>query len=352
MRREFPIRSGKTQQVERLFVCLGMPVTFASPLWLAALLVVPALIAAAVYVERRPARDAVAFTNIDVLASVLPQPPTRRWIPIGLLVLAAGLAAVAVARPELRHTSRANSATVVLLVDVSGSMGTRDISPSRLDAAEQAMTTFATRLPPRYRVGLVTFSGWSSVVVKPTLDRSLLEANFSALDPEAGTAIGSGIETAVHVLDSSPSFRRSARAIILLSDGAQTTGALTPIAGADLASRDGIRIDTVALGTSNAVPNYAGIGGPGPLGSIVGYGGSTAASPPDTATLDEIAQDTHGQTFVARSATRLDRIYRTLGSGILHQTSHQAIASWFAGIAALALLTALALARRIVPVIP
>ncbi len=133
--------------------------TFASPLLLLALLVVPAVVAFLLAVRGRPARDAIAFTNLELLAGlVTPRRARRGWIPVALFLVALACAAVATARPAVRLSVPVDNATVVLLVDVSGSMQAGDVEPTRLDAAASAMRTFIDRLPKSAQVGLVQFS--------------------------------------------------------------------------------------------------------------------------------------------------------------------------------------------------
>jgi Ca-activated chloride channel family protein len=324
--------------------------SFPTPLLLLVLLVVPVAGVAAVLLDRRRSRYALSFTNLELLATLAPRPRRRRWLPVGFFLLALAAAAIAVAQPRTTSVHRAGEGTVILLVDVSGSMGSRDVRPTRLAAAEQAATVFVQSAPPAYRIGLVAFSESPAVLVRPTTDRRLLEANLEALEPEAGTAIGDGLAAAVRVAKSvlTPTNRRDRRppaAIVLLSDGAQTTGARTPLQGAELARLGDIPVDTVALGTDHGIRNESGVGGRGALGSIVGFGGLTAPMPPDVATLTAIAQDTGGTTYVARSAGRLAQVYRGLATRILRRRASHEASSWFAGLAALLLASALLTGR-------
>src|SRR3954468_9968393 len=145
--------------------------SFGSPLVLLALLAVPAALGAAALASRR-GRSPVMFTNLTVLEAVAASPrrPRRRLIPLALLVLALALAAGAAAHPQARVPVRVDKATIVLLVDVSGSMSARDVEPTRLDAAVAAMRGFVRRLPKGYKVGLVQFSDTSNVLTSPTID--------------------------------------------------------------------------------------------------------------------------------------------------------------------------------------
>ena len=221
--------------------------SFASPYFLIALLLVPLVLGLAIWFDRRRARYAVAFTNLDLLASVVAKRrrPWRRWIPLALFLLALAAASTALARPRAKVSVTSSQATVVLLVDVSGSMRANDVKPTRLGAAQHAMAVFSDKVPRKVRIGLVSFSTGPDVLVSPTVDRGVLQEGIDLLSPEAGTAIGDGLGVAVQVVKSSVADAPRGKdgklpgAIVLLSDGAQTRGVLTPMQGAALARMRG-----------------------------------------------------------------------------------------------------------------
>lgn len=329
--------------------------TFASPYFLVALLIVPILLAFAVWTGRRRSRYAVAFTNLDVLASVAgKQRSWRRWVPVVLFLLALASAATALARPRATLSVPANRATVVLLVDVSGSMRAADVKPTRLGAAQEAMGEFADRVPRGVKIGLVSFSTGPDLLVVPTTDRTLLHEGIDLLSPEAGTAIGDGLALAVQTVKAAvgnaPRLKdgKLPGAIVLLSDGAQTRGTLSPLQGADRARDAGIRVFTVVLGTDHGTLGFGPFGGYG-LGG--GFGPANAAPGarfpvrPDPVTLAAIAHDTGGQTYRAKSASKVQSIYKQLGASIAHKSETREVSSWFTGLAALLVLTSLAAAR-------
>jgi Ca-activated chloride channel homolog len=299
-------------------------VSFGSPSLLLALLVVPALLAFLRGIHRRPGRNAVAYTNLDVLAGVVvPARAWRRWVPVTLLVLALVLAAAATARPQLRVATLEKHSTVVLLVDASGSMSARDVEPTRLDAAAAAMRTFLDRVPKSVDVGLVQFSFVPEVLDLPTADRELVRESLGYLYPEAGTAIGDAIAKAVTLV-------HGKGAIVLLSDGTQNHGTLSALQGAERARARGVRVDTIALGTPN--------------GTLFEFGRYDPV-PPDPALMRAIAHVTGGRTFTARTATALGGIYSHLGGTIARGHTTLELGSWLAGGAAALLLGAVGLGR-------
>jgi Ca-activated chloride channel family protein len=315
-----------------------------SPWWLLALLVVPAALAFALWLDRRRAPYAVAFTNLDLLASVAAgrRRSWRRWAPLALFLLALAAASTALARPNASISVPASRATVVLLVDVSGSMRAADVKPTRLGAAQAAMAAFADRIPKGVKVGLVSFSSGPDLLVIPTTDRAILHEGIDLLSPEAGTAIGDGLQLAVQTVKTAVGDAPRSKdgkvpgAIVLLSDGAQTRGVLRPLEGAALARNAGIRVFTVALGTDNGTLD------PGLFGYV---GGRRFPVRPDPVTLAAIARETDGKAYRAQSASKVQEIYKQLGASIAHKAVKREISSWFAGGAALLLLLSFGSAR-------
>jgi Ca-activated chloride channel family protein len=314
-------------------------VSLGQPLLLLALLALPAFF----LVERLRPRRTIVFTNLDVLATVAPTRRSwRRHVPVALLALAAAALCLAAARPSLARTVPVERATVILVVDASGSMEARDVRPTRLRAAQHALERFVDHVPKRLRVGLVVFSTEPSVAAVPTRDRALLRRSIRLLDVYPGggaTAIGDALALAVtlgrHALDGGnrlaayrpqppPPTGRGLVSILFLSDGAQTSGILAPFAGAERARRAGFRVYTVALGKPSGTLRIA----PGQPATKV---------PPDPKTLRAIAKRTGGEFVAAESADTLDDAYAHLGSslGRTHGRTEVTFAFLLGGIALL-----------------
>jgi Ca-activated chloride channel family protein len=314
--------------------------TFDDPIRLLLLLAIPVVLVLAFLGARRRARYPVAFTNLSVLAQVAParRSAWKQLIPLTLLLLALVFAAGAVAHPKMKISTPDQNATIVLLVDVSGSMRATDVEPTRLLAAVDAMSTFLNQLPKQFKVGLVAFSSEPEPLVSPTQNRDLIKQSIDLLEPEAGTAVGDGIATATHMLTSSLKADGYVRkpgkpvpgAIILLSDGAQNRGLLQPVQAAEMAKAAGVRIYPVSLGTPDGKVSY----GQGAFATQIPV-------PPDPATMAQIAQASGGRSYTAQSDTKVVNIYKTLGSAIARTPKHIQVASWFAAIAAALLVGAL-----------
>ena len=295
--------------------------SFGHPLLLLTLLVVPAAILALRLAERRRMRYAVRYTNLDVLASVVGGRPWRRYMPTGLALVALATLCVALARPHATSLVPKERATVILVLDVSGSMQAGDVRPSRLAAAQKAVRSFLDRVPPQVRVGLVAFSGDAQVAAVPTTDRALLRQSLDGIGTFpafGGTAIGDALAVAVNLAKqaisggstslasfAAASDTKGLASILFLSDGHQTRGFLEPLQGAQRAKDAGIPVYTVALGTPGGVVTreWDGVA-------------RTIPVPPDPATLRAIAETTGGKFYEARNAGSLHAAYSKLGSSL------------------------------------
>lgn len=309
-----------------------------SPWLLLVLVVVPLAAGGYWVVQRRPARYAVAYSNLDVLATVAgSRRDWRRHAPAVLLLLALAALCVALARPTWMTLRPSERASVILVVDVSGSMRANDVRPTRLAAAQAAMRSFAEQVPDQLRVGVVAFSDDAQVVVLPTRDRDQLQRGVAVLEPGLGTAIGDALGRAVELARTATGETgaaapapvrdaegRSLASILLLSDGSQTRGVLTPGQGADLARKAGVPIFTIALGTD------AGTILVGPTGQK-----QLVPVPPDRETLAAIAEYTGGESFDAESAKALDGVYRGLGSRLGREEEPREVSAAFVALGAL-----------------
>jgi Ca-activated chloride channel family protein len=307
-------------------------VSFASPVFLLALLLVPLLLLARWTARRRALRHAVRFPGVSVLAGVLaPGPAWRRILPPALLAAAVAALGFALARPERTVAVPVEQASIVLILDTSRSMLARDVEPDRFDAARKAAQTFMSKLPSNVRVGLVAFSDAPYTVVRPTTDRQAIKDTLSGLSADGGTATGPAIKAAVDALPPDRSGRRPPSAIVLLSDGKATVGG-DPLPDARRSGRARIPITTVALGSEYGVV-------PGPFGQSLSV-------PPDPETLRRIAAASGGQSFEVDDAGRLQDVYRSLGSRLGTRPERREVTSAFAGGALLLLLGALATGVR------
>jgi Ca-activated chloride channel family protein len=319
-------------------------VRFDWPTGLLALLLVPLVLAGFLWIERRRSRYAVKYTNIEVLAGV-PAAGSRwrTYLPVGLILLALTSALAAISRPEARVSSSSEQASIALVLDESGSMAAKDVQPTRLGAAEGAIQRFLKHLPKQYRVGLVIFGSEPYVAAPLTLDRpAVLQALAFGNPPGQGTAIGDALARAVDLLspaaaaDAAPAPAVAPRdrplsAILMLSDGAQTSGLLPALQGAARAKAHRIPVYTIALGTPNGVLNVRGFARP---------------VPPDPAILRQIALATGGQFYASQTQSRLNAVYENLASRLGKTTHWRELTYVLVALAAIFSLAAAALSLR------
>ncbi len=275
--------------------------SFTAPLWLLALAVVPAALAASVLARRRVRRFAVRFTAVPTLRLAAGATPAwRRLVPLTLALAASAALAVALARPRITYQAALNQASIMLVTDHSGSMAATDVQPTRLQAAENAAGTFIDRLPGGVRLGAVAFSGAPDGVQAPVANHGAARAIIDAQVANGATATGDALQLALQLLHGAKA-KHPPSAIVLLSDGAANQG-VDVITVARQAARDKIPIYTVALGTPNGT-----LANPDPFGAPL-------AVPPDPQLMQQIASASGGRAFNAQSADELSTIYKRLGS--------------------------------------
>ena len=274
--------------------------SFANPVWLAALALIPAAAAATLWSRRRARRYAVRFPAVSTLQLTLAGGSSwRRRLPAALLLAAVAVLALALARPRVSYSAPVDEASLMLVSDESGSMAATDVQPTRLAAAERAASTFIDQLPAKARVGAIAFSSAPNAVQSPVTDHNAARGVIKAQSAGGGTATGDALALALQLLHGGTSHHPPS-AIVLLSDGSANAGIDVSTVARE-AKRDKIPIDTVALGTPNGtLPN------PDPLGPPVSV-------PPDPQLMAQIAQLSGGRTFNAQSADELSSIYRRLG---------------------------------------
>lgn len=330
-------------------------------LWL--LLLVPALIGLYVLILRRRKRSAVRYANLGLVKAALAGGPGwRRHVPPALLLLALTTLIVAVARPAAVVTLASSRGTVILAMDVSGSMRAEDIEPNRMAASQEAAKRFIGEQPPNVQVGIVAFAAAGVLVQVPTIDREALYAAIDRFDFRRGTAVGAGVLTSLRTIFPDEDFgisgndqmsaalgppsrrldaisldeQKSAAdrpehipvepgsydsaVIILLTDGATTTGP-DPLAAGQLAADYGVRVFTVGFGSRE--------------GGIVSFGGRSMRAHLDAPTLQAIADRTEGQYFEAQSSDELSRVYSSLSTKLVGEKKLTEIAFIFAGVGAL-----------------
>jgi len=319
-------------------------------LWL--LLLLPVLVVLYFWVLKRKRKTTVRLASISVAKLAAGRGPGwRRHVPPLMLLLAFTALLFAVARPTAILTLPLAERTIMLAMDVSGSMRAEDVKPNRLVASQEAAKAFVNNLPREVRVGVVAFAGTAAVVQAPTESREDVLKAIDRFQLQRGTATGSGIILSLatlfpddgieiqHVTGQrnfpggkdiakkeakpftpvAPGSYNSA-AVIMLTDGQRTTGP-DPLDAAKMAAERGIRVYTVGIGTTS--------------GEVIGFEGWSMRVRLDEETLKNISVLTHGEYFYAGTAEDLKKVYESLSSRMVVERKETEITALFAALGAL-----------------
>jgi Ca-activated chloride channel family protein len=323
---------------------------FLWPEMLWALLAIPMLVLLYVWLLRRRKKTALRYASLSLVKEALgARSAWRRHVPPTLLLLALTALLLATARPTAVVTLPSQSQTIVLAMDVSGSMRATDVQPNRLVASQEAAKAFVAELPRNVRVAVVAFAGTAAVVQAPTLSREDIYASIDRFQLQRATAIGSGIVLSLATIfpeagiDLSqitgqrnmppgpgdkpkqpftpvPPGSYSSAAVILLTDGQRTTGP-DPIEAAKMAAERGVRVYTVGIGTKE--------------GETIAFEGWSMRVRLDEETLKSIANVTHADYFYAGTAEDLKKVYQGLSARMVVEKRETEISALFAALGAL-----------------
>jgi len=328
--------------------------TFSWPMMLWLLLSVPALVWLYLYLLGRRRKSAIRYANLSLVKEAMGRGPGfRRHIPPLLLLLGWTAAVFAMARPAMLITLPSNQSTVILAMDVSGSMRAADVEPNRIMASQVAASEFVEAQPPQTRLGVVAFAGSAMLVQSPTTDRAAILESIERFQLQRGTNLGGAILTSLQTLfpearfDLGPRYRgdgprgvplgefapepdedfrpvepgsHTNATIILMTDGQPTTGP-DPVEVARLAADRGVRVFTVGFGSQE--------------GEIVGFRGRSMRVQLDEDMLRQIAEVTRGRYFHAATGTDLAEVYKELTSQLVMEREETEITALFSGLAAL-----------------
>jgi Ca-activated chloride channel family protein len=345
--------------------------SFSWPWALLALLVLPLVVAAWWLARRRRRRATVRVTSIAlVAAAVTGRSRWQRRVPAALLGVGLAVLAVGAARPQATVPEASSSSTIMLALDVSGSMCSTDVKPNRITAAEQSAGAFIKSQAGGPRIGIVVFSGTAVVLVPPTTDTQQLLSALGGLTTGGGTAIGEGILTSLDaiaqvdpsVAPTGATVKRNLGAgyaddvIVVLTDGSNNRGVDPPVAAKEAAAR-GVRVFTIGYGTDNPAELACsatqfggfgaggGFGGGGFGGGGAGGGGAGGGNPfnADYAALKQISNATGGTFYRAQDASQLSSALGKLPAAFTVVHKHVDIAAAFAALGGLLIAVAVAL---------
>jgi len=323
---------------------------------------IPIIIGIYIWILRRRRRYAVRYSSLSLVRAALPQESRwRRHLPLALFLLGIVSLILALGRPVASVVVPSGQATIVLAMDISGSMCSTDIEPNRLIAAEEAALEFIHNQHSNTQIGVVVFAGFAEIIQPPTRDQAALESAIRGLDVARRTAIGSGIlrslDAIAEVDESIPpsdldSFSSvpitpvqpgsyAPHIIVLLTDGASNAGPW-PLDAAQQAADRGVRVYTIGFGTDQGAPfafcdNWFFSGGG------FGGGGGGFRRGIDEETLIQIADLTGGEYYQATSASELDEVFKSLPTYLITKRETMEISFAFTALGALLAGTAILL---------
>jgi len=324
------------------------------PWALAALAVFPLLLAFRWWTRRRRRRETVRMSSVMVIRAALPgQSAWRRRIPLWLFAAGLVILGTGAARPQASVLVPAKSASILLAMDVSGSMCSTDVTPNRLTAAQKAAREFIEAQEDGTRIGLVAFAGIAGLLVDPTTDKQELLDAIDDLRTSRGTAIGLAIlESIDAIAETNPDVAPTGvevesgstggggdyvpDTIIVLTDGRNTQG-VDPVTAAEQAAARRVRVYTIGFGTTNPSPMVctAGqIGGDtnrlGDRPRFGGGGGGGRYQRIDEEALTAVADMTGGEYYKASDVDELTKVLLDLPDSIVLQREDAEITAWFA----------------------
>lgn len=336
------------------------------PWALVALLAFPLLLAVRWWTRRRKRRAAVRLPSVALIRAALPgRTSWKRRIPLWLFAAGLLVTGTAAARPEASVVVPDSAATIILAMDVSGSMCSTDVPPNRLTAAQTAARAFIKDHDGNQKIGLVAFSGIAGLIVPPTTDTKQLLDAIDGLRTSRGTAIGLAILASIDAIaeinpdvpptgvevpdDGTATGEYEPDTIVVLTDGRNTDG-VDPMTAAAAAEARRLRVYTIGFGTSVPSPMICSSdqisggtqfrGGPGGQ-----FGGRGRFQDMDEATLTKVADTTGGKYFKAEDAKSLGDVLRDLPSQVTLQRKKTELTSWFALAGAALVLLAIGLAQ-------
>ncbi len=366
----------------------GISFLWPSFLWL--LLLVPVLVGIYYWLLKRRKQAVVRFGNLGLLKQAMGPSGWRRHLPPALLLAAMTFLLLAVARPTAMVSLPSHRATVMMAMDVSGSMRAGDIKPTRIEASQKAAKEYIKEQPKDVVIGIVAFAGTALLVQSPTTDRQALDAAIDRFELQRQTAVGNGILVAMQSLFPQEQFPISSfnnggygggfggggfggysrfgrtasgncgrvddsangnfgrplgqaggappkkhvpvepgsykNGVIILMTDGQTNRGCDPIEAARLASEYGVRVFTIGFGTTR--------------GNDVSFGGFSMRAQLDEDSLKKIADLTKGKYFKASSAEDLKSVYSLLTKQLVLEVKEMEISSFFAAAAALVMMVA------------
>lgn len=319
--------------------------SFIWPFMLPLLLLIPIIALVYVLLQRRRQKYALRYASLSLVKEAMGRGPGwRRHIPAAIFLIALTFMIIGLARPEMETLVPSAEGTIILAVDVSGSMIATDLQPNRLEAAKSAARAFVEKQPDTVQVGVVSFSDNAFVVQPPTDDKDALLSAINRLNWQRGTAIGRGLVASLEAISEKtgqggeinlnqdqsnnnsttpqptpmPKGQYQNAIIVLLTDGENNQWP-EPVEIAQIASDRGIRVYTVGIGSEE--------------GAIVRIQGRAIRTRLDEQTLRTIAEMTDGIYYNAQTESDLVKVYENLSTNLVLKTDKTEVTAYATAIA-------------------
>jgi len=293
---------------------------FYDPIWLAGLILIPVLAAVYLWMMRQRKVEAIRFSRLAFVKSALGdvKKSKRSHLLFAIALLAIAFIVIGLANPHIPLEQTKEGVNVVLVIDDSGSMQATDYQPTRIEAAKSAGDILIKSLDAKDYAGVVIFESGATTAAYLSPDKDRVREKLASVTARNGqTAIGDGLALAIDMAKSIPNRKN---VVILLSDGVNNAGVISPDEAVAFARNAGIQVYTVGMGSSQPV--------------VLGYDwlGNPQYAQVDEATLTSIAEKTGGKYFKSVNDQTLREIYSSLNQQITREKEETSVAGiFFAG---------------------
>jgi len=290
---------------------------FDDPFLLFFLVVLPLLYIVYRHVMNRRKKEAMKFSHLGFIKTALgdKKKSRRGEILFSLTLLSLGFMIIGLANPHIPLEQTKEGVNVVLVLDISGSMQATDYEPSRIQAAKASAELLLESLQQNDHAGIVTFeSGATTAAYLSPYKENVIEKLRSIAAKEGRTAIGDGLALGIDMASSIPNKKK---VVILLSDGVNNAGVISPDQAIEFATLENIQVYSIGMGSEGKV--------------VIGHDwmGNPVYAELDEATLQTIASETGGEYFRSVDGETLDDIYQNIGEDIEREKEETNIKDWF-----------------------
>lgn len=301
-----------------------LELTFGEPIMLILLLIIPATFLLYWEYLKKKKESAIKFSSVAVLKTTNKSTKIRKHTPFILLIIVVTLIIIGLSDPKLPMKTVQEGVNVVLIIDDSGSMAATDYQPTRLEAAKKASEILIRSLHEKDNVGIVIFESGATTAAYLTPFKENAIKKLKGIQQKQGrTAIGDGLAMGIDMAVAIPNKKKVA---ILLSDGVNNAGVVTPEEAIAFAKENKIQVYTIGMGSEQPV--------------ILGYDvfGNPVYAELDEKTLMHIAQETGGKYYKSVNDKTLEEIYANIGKDIEREWEKKSIKDYFFALALIILL--------------